>query len=85
MNTWNEINPGHIHQRHLADASGRASSNVADFPSCFTASTCATAWAAAITCCSRDLLVNEIELNAKAHHLDAMVLIGTCDKVSPPC
>lgn len=20
MNTWNEINPGHIHQRHLADA-----------------------------------------------------------------
>ena len=32
---------------------------------------------------SRDLLVNEIELNAKAHHLDAMVLIGTCDKVVP--
>ena len=32
---------------------------------------------------SRDLLVNEIELNAKAHNLDAMVLIGTCDKVVP--
>ena len=32
---------------------------------------------------SRDLLVNEIELNVKAHHLDAMVLIGTCDKVVP--
>ena len=32
---------------------------------------------------SRDLLVNEIEMYAEANKMDALVLIGTCDKVVP--
>lgn len=32
---------------------------------------------------SRDLLVNEVELLVEGNKMDAMVLIGTCDKVVP--
>ncbi|MEI3348128.1 MAG: dihydroxy-acid dehydratase [Dysosmobacter sp.] len=84
MNTWNEINPATSISATWPTPSGRASSNAADFPSCFTGvNLCDCVGGGDYVLPSRDLLVNEIELNAKAHHLDAMVLIGTCDKVVP--
>lgn len=32
---------------------------------------------------SRDLLVNDIDLMVSYHRMDALVMIGTCDKVLP--
>ena len=84
MNTWNEINPGHIHQRHLADAVREGIIECGGLPFLFYGvNLCDCVGGGDYVLPSRDLLVNEIELNAKAHHLDAMVLIGTCDKVVP--
>lgn len=84
MNTWNEINPGHIHQRHLADAVREGIIERGGLPFLFYGvNLCDCVGGGDYVLPSRDLLVNEIELNAKAHHLDAMVLIGTCDKVVP--
>ena len=84
MNTWNEINPGHIHQRHLADAVREGIIECGGLPFLFYGvNLCDCVGGGDYVLPSRDLLVNEIELNVKAHHLDAMVLIGTCDKVVP--
>ena len=84
MNTWNEINPGHIHQRGLADAAREGIIERGGLPFLFYGvNLCDCVGGGDYVLPSRDLLVNEIELNAKAHNLDAMVLIGTCDKVVP--
>ncbi len=84
LNTWNEINPGHIHQRQLADAVREGIIEKGGLPFLFYGvNLCDCVGGGDYVLPSRDLLVNEIELNAKAHHLDAMVLIGTCDKVVP--
>jgi len=84
MNTWNEINPGHIHQREIADATREGIIEAGGLPFLFYGvNLCDCVGSGDYVLPSRDLLVNEIELNAKAHHLDAMVLIGTCDKVVP--
>jgi dihydroxy-acid dehydratase len=32
---------------------------------------------------SRDLIANDIEIMVEAHHLDAVVLLGSCDKIVP--
>ena len=84
MNTWNEINPGHIHQQPLAQAVREGIIEKGGLPFLFYGvNLCDCVGGGDYVLPSRDLLVNEIELNAKAHHLDAMVLIGTCDKVVP--
>ena len=87
MNTWNEINPGHIHQRELADAVREGIIEKGGLPFLFYGVNLCDAVGGIkggdYVLPSRDLLVNEIELNALAHGLDAMVLIGTCDKVVP--
>lgn len=84
INTWNEINPGHIHQRQLADAVREGIIEKGGLPFLFYGvNLCDCIGGGDYVLPSRDLLVNEIELNVKAHRLDAMVLIGTCDKVVP--
>lgn len=87
MNTWNEINPGHIHQRELAEAVREGIIERGGLPFLFYGVNLCDAVGGIkggdFVLPSRDLLVNEIELNAVAHGLDAMVLIGTCDKVVP--
>ena len=84
INTWNQMNPGHIHQRQLAEAVREGIIEKGGLPFLFYGvNLCDCVGGGDFVLPSRDLLVNEIELNAKAHHLDAMVLIGTCDKVVP--
>ena len=84
MNTWNEINPGHIHQQHLADAVREGIIENGGLPFLFYGvNLCDCVAFGDYVLPSRDLLVNEIEVNSRAHRLDAMVLIGSCDKVVP--
>jgi len=84
INTWSEMNPGHIHLRDLAaevkkgiyDAGGMGY----EF-NCVSVCDCIADTRYVLP--SRDLLVNEIELLVEGNKMDAMVLIGTCDKVVP--
>ncbi|MGI6789850.1 dihydroxy-acid dehydratase [Aminivibrio sp.] len=84
VNTWNEMNPGHIHQREIADAVREGILSAGGRPFLFYGlSLCDSIGMGPYVLPSRDLLVNEIELICEAHKLDALVLIGTCDKITP--
>lgn len=84
INTWNEMNPGHIHQRELAESVRGGIIEAGGLPFLFYGlNLCDCVGGGAYVLPSRDLLVNEIELIIEAHKLDGMVLIGTCDKVVP--
>lgn len=84
VNTWNELNPGHIHQCEIADAVREGILAAGGRPFLFYGvSLCDSMGMGKYVLPSRDLLVNEIELICEAHKLDALVLIGTCDKITP--
>lgn len=84
VNTWNEMNPGHIHQREIADAIREGILMEGGRPFLFYGlNLCDSVGFGPYVLPSRDLLVNEIELICEAHKLDALVLIGTCDKITP--
>lgn len=87
-NAWSELVPGHENLRKVADfvrkGVHRAGGTVAEF--------------GVIGCCdgtaqghagmhfilpSRDLIANEVEVMVEAHRLDAVVLLGSCDKIVP--
>ena len=87
-NSWNELVPGHFNLRQLAESVKkgvyRAGGTAAEF--------------GVIGACdgtaqghegmhyilpSRDLIANDIEVMVQAHRLDAIVLLGSCDKIVP--
>lgn len=87
-NTWNELVPGQYNLRQVADfvKKGilRAGGNPVEF--------------GAIACCdgvttgndgdyyvlpSREIIADSVEVMAKAHKLDGIVLVGSCDKIVP--
>ncbi len=90
MNTWSEINPGHVHLRALAEAAKQGVRVAGGVP--FEVNT--------IGLCdgiaqghegmkrilpSRNLIADSIELAADANRFDAIVLLASCDKVVPAC
>jgi len=87
-NSWNDLVPGHTNLRQVAEHVRKgvhlAGGTVAEF--------------GVIACCdgtaqghagmhfilpSRDLIANDIEVMVEAHRLDAIVLLGSCDKIVP--
>ncbi len=87
-NAWNELVPGHANLRQVAEwvrkGIYKAGGTVAEF--------------GVIGACdgtaqgnvgmhfilpSRDLIANDIEVMVEAHQLDAIVLLGSCDKIVP--
>ena len=87
-NSWNDLVPGHANLRQVADwvrkGIYKSGGTVAEF--------------GVIGACdgtaqgnvgmhfilpSRDLIANDIEVMAEAHRLDAIVLLGSCDKIVP--
>jgi dihydroxy-acid dehydratase len=87
-NAWNELVPGHANLRQVAEwvrkGIYKAGGAVAEF--------------GVIGACdgtaqgnvgmhfilpSRDLIANDIEVMVEAHQLDAIVLLGSCDKIVP--
>jgi dihydroxy-acid dehydratase len=87
-NAWNELVPGHANLRQVAEGVRKgiykSGGTVAEF--------------GVIGACdgtaqgnvgmhfilpSRDLIANDIEVMVEAHQLDAIVLLGSCDKIVP--
>ena len=84
INTWSDCNPGHIHLKELEAAAERGIREAGGLPFHFNGvSVCDGIVKPAYILPSRDLLVNEIEVMAEANMMDALVMIGTCDKVIP--
>ena len=84
VNTWSDCNPGHFHLKKVADAAKRGVMEAGGLPFSFNGvNVCDGIVKPPYILPSRDLLVNEIELMVEANMMDAMVLIGTCDKVVP--
>ncbi|UCD56674.1 MAG: dihydroxy-acid dehydratase [Candidatus Hydrogenedentota bacterium] len=87
-NTWNELHPGHLHLNRLAAKVKEGVLMAGGMPAEFnTISLCdglANGHAGMrYILPSRELIADSVELNIEAHRFDAMVLIGSCDKIIP--
>lgn len=84
INTFSEMNPGHFHlmtvSKKVKEGIKVAGGMGFEF-NCV--SVCDSVAEGPYVLPSRDLLTNEIELLVEGNKMDAMVLIGTCDKVVP--
>ena len=87
-NSWNELVPGHVNLRQVADAVRkgiyRAGGSVAEFGvigACDGTAQGHTGMHFILP--SRDLIANDIEVMVEAHQLDGIVLLGSCDKIVP--
>jgi dihydroxy-acid dehydratase len=87
-NTWNAIHPGHMHLDRLAEKVKEGILMAGGMPAEFnTISLCdglANGHAGMrYILPSREVIADSVELNIHAHAFDAMVLIGSCDKIIP--
>lgn len=88
VNTFNEMNPGHIHLRSVAQAVKEGVIREGGVPFEFnTTAICDGITQGNVGMCSvlpsRDVIVDSIELTVEAQQLDGMVIIATCDKIVP--
>jgi dihydroxy-acid dehydratase len=87
-NTWNELHPGHFHLNRLAAKVKEGVLMAGGMPAEFnTISLCdglANGHAGMrYILPSREIIADSVEVNIGAHAFDAMVLIGSCDKIIP--
>ena len=87
-NTWNEVVPGHLHLRDLADrvklgvrAAGGAGLEFGCVAPCDGFGNANRGYRYILP--MRDHIADAVELMAEAHHFDGMVLISSCDKSNP--
>ena len=87
-NSWNEIVPGHIHLNRLAAQVKRGVREAGGTPLEF--NTIAICDGIAMghegmhaSLPSRELIADSVELMARAHGFDALVLVASCDKIVP--
>ena len=87
-NTWNEIVPGHLHLRDLAEqvklgvrAAGGAGLEFGCVAPCDGFGNANPGYRYILP--MRDNIADGVELMAEAHHFDAMVLLSSCDKSNP--
>jgi len=90
INTWSEINPGHVHLRGLAEAAKQGIRAGGGLP--FEVNTIALCDGIAQghegmkrILPSRNLIADSIELAVEANRFDAIVLLASCDKIVPAC
>ncbi len=88
VNTFNEMNPGHIHLRQIAETVKDGVRREGGVPFEFgTIAICDGITQGNVGMCSvlpsRDVIVDSIELVAEAQRLDGLVIIATCDKIVP--
>ncbi len=90
INTWSEINPGHVHLRQLAEAVKQGIRTKGGIP--FEINTIALCDGIAqghegmkYILPSRNLIADSIELAVQANRFDALVLLASCDKIVPAC
>lgn len=88
VNSFNEIVPGHIELRQIADAVKRGvlieGGTPMEFPSIAVCDGIAMNHEGMkYSLVSREIIADSIEIMVRAHGLDGMVLIPSCDKVVP--
>ena len=88
VNSWNEIVPGHIHLKKLAQAVKEGVRAAGGLP--FEFETIAVCDGLAMghkgmkySLASRELIADSVEVMVEAHCFDGMVLISSCDKIVP--
>jgi dihydroxy-acid dehydratase len=88
INTWSEINPGHVHLRRLASAVKLGVASAGGTP--FEVNTIGLCDGIAqghagmrAILPSRDLIADSIELTTLSNCFDALVLLASCDKIVP--
>src|SRR5665648_489116 len=88
VNSWNEVIPGHIHLDKLSEAVKAGIRLAGGVP--FEFSTIGICDGIAMghegmkySLPSRELIADSIEVMAKAHAFDALVLVPNCDKIVP--
>jgi dihydroxy-acid dehydratase len=88
VNSFTEVVPGHIHLRDIAEAAKAGVRSEGGVP--FEANTIAVCDGIAMnhpgmkySLPSRELIADSVEIVAKAHAFDALVLVADCDKVVP--
>jgi dihydroxy-acid dehydratase len=88
INSFNEIIPGHIHLRQIADAVKAGIHAAGGTPfECSTIGVCdgiaMNHLGMKFSLPSRELIADSVEIMAQAHAFDALVLIPNCDKIIP--
>ncbi|MCT4508111.1 MAG: dihydroxy-acid dehydratase [Tepidibacter sp.] len=88
VNSFNEIVPGHVELRQISEAVKRGvlieGGTPLEFPSIAVCDGIAMNHEGMkYSLVSREIIADSIEIMAKAHGLDALVLIPSCDKVVP--
>ena len=86
-NSWNTIVPGHINLRQVAESVRQGINQAGGTPMEFgVVAACdglTSGWGARLILPSRNLIADSVEMMITAHHLDAVVLLGSCDKIVP--
>lgn len=86
-NSWNEIVPGHTNLRQLADyvkkGIYRAGGTAVEFGTIAACDGIAQGDGMFAILPTRDIIAASIELMVRAHSLDGIILLGSCDKIIP--
>ncbi|WP_298034261.1 dihydroxy-acid dehydratase [uncultured Dysosmobacter sp.] len=86
-NSWNEIVPGHFNLRQVAEFVKRgiysAGGTAVEFGTIAACDGIAQGDGMFAILPTREVIANSIELMVRAHNLDAIVLLGSCDKIIP--
>ncbi|MFH1085499.1 MAG: dihydroxy-acid dehydratase [Chloroflexota bacterium] len=88
VNSFNELVPGHVHLQPICQAIKmgvvEAGGTPLEFPSIAVCDgLCTGLEGMKMPMPSREIIADSIELMAKAHALDALVLLTNCDKITP--
>jgi len=88
VNSWNEIVPGHIHLRSLAEAAKGGIREGGGIPIEFNTiaicdGLCQGHIGMSYPLPSREVIADSIELMVESHRFDAMVMLCSCDKIVP--
>lgn len=87
-NSWNEINPGHIHLDKISQQVKRGVSEAGGIPLEFnTIAVCDGIVMGhegmQMSLPSREIIADSLEVMVKSHGFDAIICITTCDKIDP--
>lgn len=83
INTWSDLNPCHAHMRDRAEDVKRGVWQAGGYPVELPALSLGEVMVKPTTMLYRNLLAIEVEELIRSHPLDAVVLMGGCDKTGP--
>lgn len=88
VNSWNEVNPGHIHLRKLADIVKNSIKEANGTPMEFNTIAACDGIAnsgnfSKYILPSREVIANSVECMVRAYDFDGMVMLCSCDKIIP--